>query len=60
MRFTKQQDQSFLNGGANIVVKWKSRKYFWRIIDTNMSIEDIKKRYRWQAIHKLEGIITKD
>lgn len=60
MRLTTQQDKSYVSSGVNIVVKWKSRKYFWRIFDANMPVEEIKKRYRWQVIQKLEGIVTKD
>lgn len=60
LRLTKQQDQSYLNGGVNIVVKWKSRKYFWRIFDANMHAQEIRNRFRWQAIKKLDDDATKE
>lgn len=44
----------FIKGGSNITIKKNEWDYYFRMFDATLAEKDIKLRYSWQVVKKLE------
>ncbi|CAB4424246.1 unnamed protein product [Rhizophagus irregularis] len=53
LRFTKEYENTYKRCGANITIIRNGRQYFFRMFDPDLSPQELRNRYGWQACKKI-------
>ncbi|PKY57008.1 hypothetical protein RhiirA4_428672 [Rhizophagus irregularis] len=53
LRFTKEYENTYKRVGANITIIRNGCQYFFRMFDSDLSPQELRNRYGWQACKKI-------
>uniref|UniRef100_U9TT54 Uncharacterized protein n=1 Tax=Rhizophagus irregularis (strain DAOM 181602 / DAOM 197198 / MUCL 43194) TaxID=747089 RepID=U9TT54_RHIID len=53
LRFSKEYEKIYKEGGVNVSLPRKNRTYFIRMFDSCLQYAEIKHKFRWQAVKRI-------
>ncbi|PKC05756.1 hypothetical protein RhiirA5_420499 [Rhizophagus irregularis] len=60
LRFSNEYEKIYKEGGVNVSLTRNGRQYFIRMFDSRLSYREIKEKFHWQAVKRLEVDAPKD
>ncbi|PKY49307.1 hypothetical protein RhiirA4_465238 [Rhizophagus irregularis] len=60
LRFSKEYEKIYKEGGVNVSLTRNNRRFFIRMFDSRLSYKEVKAKFRWQAIKRLENNMQED
>ncbi|GBC20766.2 kinase-like domain-containing protein [Rhizophagus irregularis DAOM 181602=DAOM 197198] len=60
LRFSNEYEKIYKEGGVNVPLTRNGRQYFIRMFDSRLSYRNVKEKFRWQAVKRLDSDVQKD
>ncbi|PKY50064.1 hypothetical protein RhiirA4_529321 [Rhizophagus irregularis] len=60
LHFSKEYEKIYKEGGVNVSLTRNNRQFFIRMFDSRLTYREVKDKFRWQAIKRLETDIQSD